>query len=471
MVQRWLGDALEYIPRWLALQMRQSEQPGCAIAIAHRGRLVMEQAFGHADLNMQVLLTPRHRFRVASHSKTFTAAGMLRLREQSRLKLDQAVGDFLPDLHPELAKVTLAQLLSHSAGTVRDGADAGQWQDHRPFLDKAAILADLANGPTITPNTRFKYSNHGFGLIGMVIEAITGESYQDWITREIVMASGLTETLADAPVDDGKPLACGHSAKVLLGRRVVIPADNCTHALASATGFVSTAADLARFFASLSPTARASVLSPASRREMARRQWPDPHSSIARWYGLGTISGDLTDWRWFGHSGGFQGHITRTVVVPEQELAISVLTNASDGLSHLWLDGALHILRTFRREGGASRSTGRWSGRWWSLWGAFDLLPVADKVLVANPSLANPLLDASEITLARSSRDGTGRGHISLAGGYASHGEPVRMLRNSLGVATELWLGGSQLVPESQAAREVARRYEKPVPPPRRRPR
>ena len=460
MAQRWLNGALDYLPRWLELQMRLSEQPGCAMAVAHKGKLVFEQAFGHADLRRNTRLTPRHRFRVASHSKSFTAAGLLKLREQGFLHLDQAIGDFVPDLHPGIATATLGQLLSHSSGAIRDGLDAGQWQDRRPFLDQAAIRADLANGPTIPSNSRFKYSNHGYGLLGMAIESITGQPYRDWITDTIVKPSGLTETLADAPVTDGKPLASGHSSKLLLGHRVVIPADNHTYALASATGFISTAADLARFFASLSPDTRSSVLSVASRREMLRRQWPDPHSSITRWYGLGTISGDLGDWAWSGHSGGFQGHITRTVVVPQQDLSISVLTNASDGWSHLWLEGALHILRAFERGGAASRSTARWSGRWCSLWGVFDLLPMADKVLVANPALTNPVLDASEITPSTDRRrDGTLRGTISLAGGYANHGEQAKLVPDTQGAPSRLWLGGSELSNEKHAARELSRRY------------
>lgn len=285
------------------------------------------------------------------------------LREQGRLRLDQAVGDFAAALHPDVARVTLAQLLSHSAGLVRDGVDAGQWQDLRPFLDAAAIRADLRDGTTIPPNTRFKYSNHGYALLGRVIASITGAACTDWIMRAIVAPSGLTDTLADAPVADGKPLARGHSSDVLLGHRVVIPGENPTHALASATGFVSTASDLARFFGNLSPLARTSVLSLESRRGMARRQWRDPHSSLERWYGLGTISGTLAGWDWFGHSGGFQGHITRTVVVPEQQLALSVLTNASDGLSHQWLEGALHILSRFASDGAPARRLARWSGR------------------------------------------------------------------------------------------------------------
>jgi D-alanyl-D-alanine carboxypeptidase len=77
----WLEPALDYIPQWLEYQMRETEQPGCVLALVHDGIVVLEQSFGHADIVGRVPLTPRHRFRVASHSKTFSAAGILKLRE------------------------------------------------------------------------------------------------------------------------------------------------------------------------------------------------------------------------------------------------------------------------------------------------------------------------------------------------------------------------------------------------------
>lgn len=448
-----LAAALDYIPRWVEHQMRLAEQPGCVFAVAHHGKLVAELALGQAAPGEK--LTPRHRFRVASHSKSFTAAAVLKLREQGHWRLDDAVGRFVPGLHPQVAEATLAQLLSHSAGVVRDGSDAGQWADRRPFLDEAALRADLAAGPVLPVNSRFKYSNHGYGLLGLAIAAVTGEPYTTWVAREIVAASGLKHTTPDAPLAAGTPFARGHSAKWPLGQRVVIPGDNPTHALASATGFVSTAGDLARFYASLAPEAASSVLSVASRREMTRRQWRDPYGSVERWYGLGTISGSVGDWHWFGHTGGFQGTITRTVCLPAQGLALSALSNAADGASHTWIDGALHILRASAEHGAPSPATAAWRGRWWSLWGAFDLLPLAGKVLVANPALPNPLLDASEIT-----PEGTaGAGRITLAGGFASHGEPARLQLDARGRARAVWLGGTKLQSEAQAAKELQARY------------
>ena len=470
---RALAAALAYIPQWIDHQMRLADQPGCSFALAQHGKLVAEFALGRSGCGRT--LTPRHRFRVASHSKTFTAAAVLRLRERGRWQLDDAVGRYVPGLHKQVAGATLAQLLSHSAGLVRDGADAAQWSDRAPFLDEAALRADLAGGPVITPQTRLKYSNHGYGLLGLAIAGVTGEPYTDWVAREIVAASGLTETTPDMPEfapargRSALPFAQGHSAKWPLGRRVAIPGANPTHALASATGFVSTAADLVRFFSSLAPAAKRSVLTPASRREMLHRQWRDAHGSVERWYGLGTLSGPTPGadgrWDWFGHTGGFQGTLSRTVCLPQQGLCISAVSNAADGQAHLWVDGSLQIIRAYFEHGAPSARTSAWVGRWWSLWGALDLLPMAGKVLVANPAWANPVLDATQIKPGRSART-PGQGRITLAGSFASHGETARLELDAAGGASAVWLGATRLQSEAQAACELNGRYA-PAPGPR----
>jgi CubicO group peptidase (beta-lactamase class C family) len=458
-MRKWLPAALDYIPRWIEFQMRHSETPGCVMAIAAKGEIVLEQAFGVADLGTGEKLTPRHRFRVASHSKSFTAAGIMKLREQGRLELDDAVGRYVEKLHPAIAEATIAQLLSHSAGLVRDGADAGQWQDRRPFLSKKELRAALAEAPTVPPNTRFKYSNHGFGLAGLVIEAITGERYRDWIRREIVEASGLHETEPDMPIAADAPMARGHGAKLPLGHRLVIPGDNPTHALAAATGFVSTAADLARFFGQLDPDAKQSTLSVAGRREMTRQHWQDAYSTVERHYGLGIMCGTTGDLGWFGHGGAFQGFISRTVVVPQHGLTVSIVTNTVDRLAEQWSDGVLHILSAFGRRGAPEKHLRDWTGRWWYLWSSLDLVPMGERVMVLNPALMNPLTDASELEVT-----GADAGRIALATGLGNHGEPVRRHRSKNGAVEEVWLGGTRLLPEAAIAAELEARYGKPAP-------
>lgn len=454
MSRAWLAPALDYIPRWLEHQVRHTEQPGAVLAIVQRDRILLERAFGHANLGRAIPLTPRHRFRVASHSKSFTAAGIMKLREQGRVGLDDRIQRFLPGLHREIGEVTVTQLLSHASGITRDGTDCGQWDDRRPFLSREELLADLAAPPVIPPNSRFKYSNHGYGLAGLVIEAITGEPCTSWIQREIVDAAGLEETTADAPLPRGVPAASGHSGRLPLGQRLLIPGSNPTHALAAATGFVSTAADLARFYGQLSPDARRSILSVASRREMIRRQWKAPHSSLERHYGLGIISGCTHDWEWFGHTGGFQGFITRAIHLPDAGLSVSILTNSVDGLAGPWVDGVIQILRTFSRHGAPTRRAASWSGRWWNLWGPVDFVPVGKRVFTISPSLAAPFTDATEMEPV-----GRDHGRILLAGGFASHGEEIRRVRNARGSVTEIRHSGSRLLSERRLAGEMKRRY------------
>jgi CubicO group peptidase (beta-lactamase class C family) len=453
-MEEWLTRACDYLESWLEFQMRVFRQPGCITAVMHRDAIVFERAYGCANLATGEPLTPRHRFRIGSHSKSFTAAGIMKLHEDGKLHLDDPIDGYVKPLHPEIAQTTFGQLLSHSAGLVRDGSDAGYFQDRRPYPHADQLLADLQDPPVLESNTRFKYSNHAFGLLGLAIAAMTGEPYETWIKREIVDAAGLHETEPDMPIAQGTPFARGHSGEMPLGKRLVIPGDYRLDALASAGGFVSTAADLARFFAQLTPTARRSVLSVGSRREMIRRQWRNPHFSLERYYGLGIMSGSCEGWEWFGHGGALQGYISQTYVVPERELTVCMLTNAADGLAGYWIEGAVHILRAFATREAPSEQVRDWTGRWWTLWYAVDLVPMGKAVLIAVPRFGKPFADAAEVAV--TARD---EGRITLAGGYESHGERVKRTRGTNDAVTEVWLAAMKFLPEAEVAAELTERY------------
>ena len=452
-MQKWLPAALDYIPQWLQYQVRLSDQPGCVIAIADEGRIVLEQAFGDANVIRKTVLTPRHRFRIGSHSKSFTAAGILKLREQGNLRLDDSVGTYIDGLHPMVASATITQLLAHGAGIARDGLDGAHWHDRRPFPDPAQLRGELATAPIIEPNTRFKYSNLGYGLLGLTIEAVTGRPYRDWIREAIIAPAGLAETEPDMSAQDDLALAQGHGTKWPLGRRMVIPGDNPTNALAAATGFVSTAADLALFFAQLDPAAGRSVLSVASRREMTHPLWRYPQASGERSYGLGVIGGRAGEWDWFGHSGAFQGFISTTGVLTGHGLTVSLLTNSVDGPTAAWFDGVVHILATFANQGAPIEEVRDWTGRWWSLWGAVDLVPMGRRVMVGAPALGKPFQDSAQLDV----REDCGTIHFSV--GLAAHGEGVKRVRSRNGKIEEVWLGATKYIPEAEFSDELRERY------------
>jgi len=179
----WLKAALDYVPRWIEFQMRLSEQLGYAIAVVHRGRVVLDRAFGHADVVAGVPLNSRHRFRVASHSKSFTAAGIMKLREQDRLRLNDRVGQYVDGLHPAVAEATISQLLSHGAGLVRDWSDSGQWLDRRPFADADKDPRRSRGRPDHRAEHALQVFQPWLCARRLRHEAITGEAYAAWNGR------------------------------------------------------------------------------------------------------------------------------------------------------------------------------------------------------------------------------------------------------------------------------------------------
>ena len=454
MMADWLAPALAYIPQWFDYQIAQSGLPGASLAVARDGAVVLAHAVGVADLATGEPLTPAHRFRVASHSKTFTTVGILKLVDQGKLSLDDRAGSHVAGLHPVVARATVSQLLSHTGGIIRDGEDAGQWLNRRPFLSEADLRSALAEAPKIPANTRMKYSNHGYGLLGLIIAAVTGESYNTWIAREIIAPAGLAETCPDTPLPAGTPLASGHGAPAMLGRRFVVPADTCTNGLTSATGFVSTPSDLTRFYSQLTTGSASALLSIESRREIARPLWRIPGAAVERHYGLGTAHGDTGGWTWFGHGGGFPGVRSFTVVVPEQAIAISVCTHATDGEPNGMVENILRILQVFAQSGPADLALADWSGRFWSLWGASDLIPMGNKVMVGQPNQGNPFSDPTELTVT-----GPDIARISEANGYGSYGESVQLVRDASGAVVEVLFAGGLLKRREAAAAEAIARY------------
>jgi CubicO group peptidase (beta-lactamase class C family) len=413
-----VGDAAGYLDRWVALQGRIHRVPGIQLAVLHGDRIVLSSAHGHADLEHDVPLTTEHLFRIASHSKTFTATAVLQLVEDGRLRLDDRLDDHLAFLGGAPAgRATIREVLGHGSGLVRDGRDGDFWQLYRPFPDRAElerISTDRAD--VLSPNERFKYSNVGFGLLGQVIEAVTGGSYAAFVGERIVDRLGLRLTGPDIDERRAGEAATGYGSLAYTDRR--IPIDTVpTGALASATGFFSTASDVVRY-ASAHFEGDGRLLSEASKRLMQRTEWK-VEGSAERSYGLGFSVAEVGGRRVLGHGGGFPGHITHTVFDPVDRLAISILTNCIDGPAQALTTGALRIVEL---AAGGGAETGedlqRWCGRFANLWGVMDIVVLGGVLYRLDPTLADPTADRCRLEPA-----GPETLRIVEAPGYASPGE------------------------------------------------
>jgi D-alanyl-D-alanine carboxypeptidase len=446
-----LQGALPYAESWLAYRAWKLRLPGVQYAVLFDGDLRLSGAVGHADLEAGIPLATDHLFRVASHSKTFTATAVLQLAEAGKLTLDARLGDLLPELAEApsgIASVAVRELLEHGGGVIRDGVDGDFWQLRRPFPDRAELLRIAREeGVKADANERFGYSNIGYSLLGLVVERVSGVSYNDYVRSEIVGRRGLANTDPDWMPARAASYATGYTGfDTSLDRRPIAHVD--TRAMSAATGFTSTAEDLVRYIAAHRPGDER-LLSDASKRLQQRAAWPSvPDKPESTRYGLGMVVDTVAGRRLIGHSGGFPGFITYTLLAVDDGIAVSVLTNAVDGQAAELALGILKLLDAALKRpaalplaaatepGIAGTSTARFEGRFANLWGVVDIVRLGDRLLAISPGLADPLEENDELAVVD---DSTLR--VTAGNGFGSVGELVSYTRDAAGEVTSIRAG------------------------------
>jgi CubicO group peptidase (beta-lactamase class C family) len=414
--------AAPYLDSWLGFRQRLLRVPGVQAAMAVDGELVLSTAYGFANVEAQVAMTPDHLFRVASHSKMFTATSILQLAENGRLRLDDPVAVHLSWLEgSDIAGRTLRELLSHGSGIIRDGLDADHWQLSQPFLDHDALRrVALDDASVLDANERFKYSNITYSLLGEVVAEVSGTPYNDYVSRNVVERLGLTDTFPELVPERAADYALGYSALGYADRR--LPIDHVdTSAMSAATGFTSTAADLVRF-ASAQRFGDERLLSDDSKRRMQHAEWPTGEKGHS--YGLGVEIQETDGHRTIGHGGGYPGHITRTRVDPRSGVAISILTNAIDGPARGLVAGALALIGIAAGDPGDGEkvdvSAEKFCGRFANLWGVMDVVRLGDRLVAISPESDAPTEDVITLSVA-----GEDRLIVHTDNGFGGHGEAM----------------------------------------------
>ncbi len=167
-----------------------------AALVAKDGEVRFADAYGQADRERGIPNTIETRFRIGSMNKMFTAVATLQLVEAGKLALDDPVGKHLRDYpNSEVAtKVTVRHLLTHTGGT---GDIFGpEYDANRLQLREHADYVKLygSRAPNFAPGSRFEYSNYGFVLLGAIIEAVSGQSYYDYVREHVFGPAGMTST-------------------------------------------------------------------------------------------------------------------------------------------------------------------------------------------------------------------------------------------------------------------------------------
>jgi CubicO group peptidase (beta-lactamase class C family) len=290
-----------------------------AVLIAKDGKPVLEAAYGLADRATRTPNTVDTQFRFGSMGKMFTAVAVMQLAQAGKLDLKAPLGTYLADYpNADVAKkVTLEHLLSHTGGT---GDIFGpQFDAHRLSLrdPKDYVALYGGRGPDFPPGAQFAYSNYGFVLLGRIVEAVSGENYDDYLARHIFAPAGMTRT-GNQPETVRLDRATAYMTRA---GEIVSAADTLPYRGTPAGGGYSTIGDFLKFANALNA---GKLLDSAHLQSLATGGVTTPGGQFIR-YDFGAKMPDGK--RFYGHAGGAPGMNGEMRIIPEGGMMFVVLAN------------------------------------------------------------------------------------------------------------------------------------------------
>lgn len=327
-----VAAALTLLDLWIEEQRAHRGIPGLSIGIVQGQELLWAKGYGVADLDTGAPAAPDTLYRIGSVTKLFTSTAILQLRDRGLLRLDDPVARHLPwfaiqSPFEDVPEITIRHLLTHTSGLPREGAFP-YWTTH-DFPTREELIAALPGQTAIfPPGERYKYSNLGMTLLGEVVAAVSGTTWAEFVESQIFAPLGMDHSRAAPDAETLERLATAYLRQRGGQRQESLYYE--TRAVAPAAQIVSSVVDLARFAVLHLAEAPADgpVLRPATVREMHRPHWVRDDWSGGR--GLGFAVSRRGGTTYVAHGGWVGGHRTHFLLVPDEDLAVIVVTNADD---------------------------------------------------------------------------------------------------------------------------------------------
>ena len=298
--------------------------PGASVIVIQDGKVTVRRAYGMADLERRVPAAPETDYRLASVSKQFTAMAVMLLAKDGKLRYDRPVRDFLPELPPSTAAVTVRHLLNHTSGLC-DYEDLIP-ESRTTQLNDSDVLALLASKDSVyfPAGTQYRYSNSGYVLLGIIVARVSGRSLPDFLRTRIFDPLGMRATVMHVEGSDTVPRrAYGYSPR---GGAFVQTDQSVTSATLGDGGIYANVDDMVRWDAALA----GATLVDSATLELATTPPPLPAGAKTE-YGFGWFVDSYRGekrWRHTGETSGFRNAILR---FPRRRLTIVILTNRSSG--------------------------------------------------------------------------------------------------------------------------------------------
>ena len=313
------------IDRIAAKVLEDTGVPSAVVAAVVDGKVAYAHAYGNARLEPNTPATTQMRYSIGSISKQFTAAALLLLAEDGKLTLDDRVSKYLPGL-TRGDDVSIRQLLSHTSGYPDYAPQDYIVPEWTKPIEAQAILDRWARTPLeFEPGTKWQYSNTNFVIAGLICEKVAGVPLFDFLIERVFRKLGMTSVTNSDRAKLTEADAQGYF------RRALGPLHPAPHEgpgwMYAAGELAMTAEDLAKWDVAVLEQA---ILSPASYRQL-ETEVVLANGAGTR-YALGIGVGLTAGHRELRHSGEVSGFVSANLVLPDDKLAVAVLTNqdASD---------------------------------------------------------------------------------------------------------------------------------------------
>jgi len=403
-----VSDKIKIFDSWIESKIEYEHWPGVIVGLVYDQSLIWTKAYGFADLDKKNLLTEKTLFPIASNTKMFTAIAIMKLRDEGKLDLDDLVAKYLPWINKikqnnsDINKITIRHLLTHTSGLPTEANL--NYEIELNFPELSDIVKELEKLEICFPtDIRWKYSNFGIAIAGEIISSVTGLTYKDYITKNILEPLNMIGSGFNL---DSKPeyeFATGYKRLMPDGSRA--RSERYDYKIqTSAGGLNSNINDLSKFASwmfRIRETNQKEIISGSTLREMQHVYWVDDSWEYGLGMGFFIYHKNPTDM--IGHGGHVAGYLTDFTIIPKDEIAIITLANADDikvypdvtgSISNMFIDIVLpEIKKTISLMESTIKLDStyeKYIGTYRNDWNDYKILMIDGNLVYIDPKSNNP---------------------------------------------------------------------------------
>jgi CubicO group peptidase (beta-lactamase class C family) len=311
-----------------------------SVLVASKGKVLVEQGYGLADVEAGRKQTAETVFSVGSITKQFTAAGIMKLVDQKKLLVTDKVSKFFPDAPADKRNITIHHLLTHSSGF------AGVLGDDYDNLNSTAFMKLAFASPLNSiPGEVYEYSNVGYSILGIIIEKVSGMNYEKFLNHHLFTPAGMSHTGYLLPPYKKEELAVGYRNGTRWGTALdrAWLTDGPGWHLRANGGMLSTVGDMYKWYTALHTN---TVLSKASTQQLFTKHMAENPEGVSH-YGYGWVVQKFGNTEFIWHNGGNGVYNAFMAFAPAENLCIIVSSNTNKMISDKI---AMQLLRIYHGQ-------------------------------------------------------------------------------------------------------------------------